>query len=265
MQVDTIIYNINKYNNIINIEYPLMINYKKLKDLYIENKEKINTTFYLIVKKDLETITINLKENTTHNILIIVNKNSNLKININLDKYTKANFNLIQYATNSNVNVFVNNNGMYSECFSNSLVVSNKRNLNILNFNTKNNNKNTIVDTKAYGVASNNSKVVLNYIGKIENGMSGSSCYEELKGINRNKAKIEVNPILEIDEFDISAGHGASCGNISQDILFYMQSRGLNQEMAENLYLLGFITPFFEQIGAHSIYENLKEEVLKKL
>lgn len=255
-----------KNNNIIDTSIFSNILYHNLNEIYLYNKQNTDTNFVINVSSNLNSIKIDLSENTSNNILIIIKGVvDNLKIEVNLDRYTKANLNILQYSTNSKVDVFLNNNGMFSESYSESLVVSNNNDLNILNFTSKNNNKKTIVDTKAYGVSSNSSKVILNYVGKIINKMSGSSCHEELKGINRDNAKIEVNPILEIDEFDVTAGHGASCGNINQDILFYMQSRGLTKQMAENIFLLGFITPFFETILDTNLKEELLKEVLEKL
>lgn len=260
--------NIQKLNNDLNIIKNsdfLKLDYENIKNLKIENNKDTNINALLFIKKDTENLSINLKENTINKFLIIVKEDLNTNITFDLERYTKLELNFLQYSKNSKINILINNNGIFSESFSNSLVISNNNDLNILNFKTINNNQKTIIDTKAYGVSSDSSKVVLNFIGKINNKMSGSSCHEELKGINRHSSKIEVNPILEIDEFDVSAGHGASCGNISQDILFYMQSRGLSRQMAENIYLLGFINPFFENISDPNLKNQLLNEVIVKL
>ena len=43
-----------------------------------------------------------------------------------------------------------------------------------------------------------------------------------------------TNPILEIDEYDVVAGHGASVGDVSQEEIYYLMSRGLTYEQSKN-------------------------------
>ena len=65
--------------------------------------------------------------------------------------------------------------------------------------------------------------------------MKNSNVYQTLKGIiTSNEAIVEVNPILIIDEYDISAGHAATVGKIEEEALFYLMSRGLTKKMLKN-------------------------------
>ncbi|MCI7546131.1 MAG: SufD family Fe-S cluster assembly protein, partial [Treponema porcinum] len=56
-------------------------------------------------------------------------------------------------------------------------------------------------------------------------------------------------PVILCDEEDVSGEHGATIGRLGDDVLFYMQSRGIPKESAENIIarakvqaLLGKIT-----------------------
>ena len=61
--------------------------------------------------------------------------------------------------------------------------------------------------------------------------MKNSNAYQSLKGIiGSDRAVIEVNPILLIDEYDVKAGHGATIGKLDEFSLYYLMSRGLNRK-----------------------------------
>lgn len=60
-------------------------------------------------------------------------------------------------------------------------------------------------------------------------------------------AEIYTKPGLEIYADDVQCSHGASCGALDEAALFYMRSRGLSREVAEQLLLDAFIkSPFLD-------------------
>jgi Fe-S cluster assembly protein SufD len=69
-------------------------------------------------------------------------------------------------------------------------------------------------------------------------------------------AHIESIPALEIAANDVKAYHGATVGAISEDEIFYAQSRGIPRADAERLIALGF----FEPAVVH-FPESLREEI----
>lgn len=54
-------------------------------------------------------------------------------------------------------------------------------------------------------------------------------------------SKAEINPSLEIEANDISAGHAATVGRLDQEQIYYLLSRGLTRIEAENLITEGFL------------------------
>ena len=50
-----------------------------------------------------------------------------------------------------------------------------------------------------------------------------------------DKARSDANPILLIDENEVTAGHAASIGQVDPEDMYYLMSRGLDQETAERL------------------------------
>ncbi len=53
-------------------------------------------------------------------------------------------------------------------------------------------------------------------------------------------AEIDSKPQLEILADDVQCGHGSSIGQLDQDMLFYMQSRGIPRQSASNMLCHGF-------------------------
>jgi Fe-S cluster assembly protein SufD len=67
----------------------------------------------------------------------------------------------------------------------------------------------------------------------------------DAKQTNRNlllsdSARIDTKPQLEIHADDVKCTHGATIGQIDEDALFYLRSRGLDQAAARSLLLLAF-------------------------
>lgn len=51
-------------------------------------------------------------------------------------------------------------------------------------------------------------------------------------------------PYMEINEKEVSIGHEASVGRISEEQLFYLMSRGLSEQEARTMIVMGFMEPF---------------------
>jgi len=116
---------------------------------------------------------------------------------------------------------------------------------------------NTFGDMTNIGIANKSGRILLNGVEKIEKGMKNANAFQTLKGIiTSDKAVVEVNPILLIDEYDVKAGHGATIGRIEEEQLYYLQSRGLNRAEAEKLIINGFLKPVIDEIDDEPLRER---------
>jgi len=116
---------------------------------------------------------------------------------------------------------------------------------------------NTFGDMTNIGIANKQGKIVLNGVEKIEKGMKHANAFQTLKGIiTSDKAIVEVNPILLIDEYDVKAGHGATIGKIEENQLYYLMSRGLTQRESEKLIINGFLQPVIDEIDDEPLKER---------
>ncbi len=110
------------------------------------------------------------------------------------------------------------------------------------------------------------SKVVINGTGKIHSKMKGSNARQTTRGtILSKEGKLQANPFLLIDEYDVAASHGAAIGKISDEGLFYLMSRGLSKKDAEKLIVAGFINPILSKISDEDTREVFKNRIDAKL
>jgi Fe-S cluster assembly protein SufB len=61
-------------------------------------------------------------------------------------------------------------------------------------------------------------------------------------------SRSDTYPYIEIDEDDVSVGHEASVSKVGEEQLFYLMSRGLNEEQATTMVVSGFIEPLVKEL-----------------
>lgn len=84
----------------------------------------------------------------------------------------------------------------------------------------------------------------INYIGgaKIRNTAVDSDSFVELNAIKMSeKAKVYYLPQMEIDTNQVKAKHSSSISKVGEDEIFYLMSRGLDENKARKIIIEGFI------------------------
>lgn len=97
--------------------------------------------------------------------------------------------------------------------------------------------------------------------------------HTDAKQTNRNlllsdEARIDTKPQLEIYADDVKCTHGATIGQIEEEALFYLRSRGLAESEARNLLLYAFAVECLDRMReapARAFVESLIRERLGKL
>lgn len=75
------------------------------------------------------------------------------------------------------------------------------------------------------------------------------------------RATMNTKPELEIYADDVKCSHGTTSGQMDEDALFYMRSRGIPQREAERLLIEAFIAEVIEEITNEDIKERVAEHV----
>ena len=87
---------------------------------------------------------------------------------------------------------------------------------------------------------------------------------------NRNlllseKAMVNSNPQLEIFADDVKCTHGSATGQLDEDALFYLRSRGIAEEAARSLLIYAFASESIERVEFRPVRKDLKELLLNRL
>ncbi len=109
------------------------------------------------------------------------------------------------------------------------------------------------------GVLGGNSRS--NFIGKIiieKKAQQTNSYLEDNILVIGEGTNNTSQPILEIDADDVKASHGATTGRINEDQLFYLESRGLSEEEAQDIIIEGFFAGLLDRIQDETIRDKVK-------
>ena len=74
-------------------------------------------------------------------------------------------------------------------------------------------------------------------------------------------AEADNKPELEIYADDVQCGHGATAGDLNEDLLFYLKARGIPHKEAEALLIQAFVGDAIEGIEDAGLREALIEAV----
>lgn len=75
------------------------------------------------------------------------------------------------------------------------------------------------------------------------------------------EAEMANKPELEIFADDVICAHGATSGQIDEDLLFYLRARGIPEDEAKTLLVLAFLSEAIEEYGEDDVTEGLEARV----
>jgi Fe-S cluster assembly protein SufD len=95
----------------------------------------------------------------------------------------------------------------------------------------------------------------------------GTDSYEQNRNLLLTEgARADSVPNLEIETGDIlGAGHASASGRFDDEQLFYLQARGIDEEEARRLVVLGFLSEVIQHIGAPELESRLRSAIEAEL
>jgi Fe-S cluster assembly protein SufD len=78
-------------------------------------------------------------------------------------------------------------------------------------------------------------------------------------------AEVVSLPNLEIEADDVRCSHGSTTGQLNEDELFYLMSRGLSREAAERLVIFGFFGDVLERLPLPEVVEELRDAIAARI
>ncbi len=245
----------------------------------------INTRFELTLQKNSSLSTLNLFDDKSvsvfnnYNSNIIINKNSNLKnyiFDLNKNQNLRYNFINIDIYENSNSENFIYSSGSkfskyeinsnlkekYSSAFINGIINLDENN----HHEIKTNINHLAENIKSYQLIKSvlNDKSTGVYQGKIfvNDQAQKTDGYQLSKALLLSEnTEFNGKPELEIYADDVKCSHGSTSGNLDENCIFYLMSRGLNYNQAKKLLIDGFINDVIEKITNIEIQKYLKEVI----
>lgn len=217
----------------------------------------------LILENDETTIKYNLKDGD-YKILIFNNADKSVTlteeglIENSSVEITYIDLNNIEFKQNNILEVYKGSSLKINSIY---LGINNKD----IVFNITNKESYSSVEINNNVVCLKDGNINLEVIGNIKKGAKGAKCHQASRCLTfEEPKKAKVLPVLNIDECDVEASHSLSFGTIDEEVLFYMNSRGLNKKEALGLLLVSYLMPseeFYEEFDAKDLYEIANSKV----
>ena len=117
-----------------------------------------------------------------------------------------------------------------------------------------------------HGVILDRATLTFNGIGLIEKNAKHADAQQESRVMMlSDEARGDANPILLIEEFEVTAGHAASAGQLDEQQLYYLMSRGLPRQEAEFLVVRGFLGSVIQEMPSQLVRDQMVTIIDRKL
>jgi len=80
-----------------------------------------------------------------------------------------------------------------------------------------------------------------------------------------DESEADASPKLIINNHDTEASHSATVGQVDQEDLFYMTSRGVDPKAARDMLVEGFFVPVLEEVEVEELRNDIQELISKRL
>lgn len=116
------------------------------------------------------------------------------------------------------------------------------------------------------GILDEQSRAVFGGMVMVRKGADKTDAHQEDKNLLlSHEAEADSKPSLEIYADDVKAGHGATAGAIADEALFYLRSRGIDEETAWQFLVRGFATEILDTVTIETLRVFLEERTLQSL
>ncbi|MCH2171354.1 Fe-S cluster assembly protein SufD [Myxococcota bacterium] len=78
-------------------------------------------------------------------------------------------------------------------------------------------------------------------------------------------AEVDAKPQLEIYADDVKCSHGSTIGQLEEDALFYLRTRGLDEDTARDLLTRGFAAEIIDSLPVSELRGPLERQLLARL
>jgi len=123
----------------------------------------------------------------------------------------------------------------------------------------------TVSDLLYKGAVEDDAKAVYAGLVRVEKDAQKINGFQTNKNLVLSEgASAESIPNLEILANDVRCSHASSIGPVDEEEVYYLQSRGIDPDLAEELIVEGFFEEVIERIPSGMTAERIRKEVSEK-
>lgn len=116
------------------------------------------------------------------------------------------------------------------------------------------------------GVLDGKCETVFDGLVKVEKDAQKTSAEQDNRNLLLSKRGLaHSNPRLEIYADDVKCSHGSSVGELDDDALFYLRSRGVGRRDAQGLLTFAFCNDILDSMPSQVVREALRARVFNRL
>jgi Fe-S cluster assembly protein SufD len=116
------------------------------------------------------------------------------------------------------------------------------------------------------GVLDDNSSGAFNGRIMVHQNAQKTNAYQSNNNIIlSDTARMDTKPQLEIYADDVKCSHGATVGQLDEDALFYLRSRGIEEHEAKLMLMFGFAHDVIKNISIEALRDRIDNLVLQRL
>jgi Fe-S cluster assembly protein SufD len=124
----------------------------------------------------------------------------------------------------------------------------------------------TVADLVTRGVLDDQARSVYEGVQDVGREAWDTSSYQRENTLMlSDDSEADASPKLIINNHDTEASHSATVGQVDEEDMFYMTSRGVNPERAKNMLVEGFFVPVLEEVAVDELREDLDQLIYERL
>ena len=261
--------------NIINIQSSIAQNYIRINSTLDENSQATINEFYLntvdspVINSLSHSVNIGKKATLTHHKFQTQGSSQLSLNNTFINQKENSTYSLVDLSLSGKLirnNIVADLDGEYCETNLFGLFIpknnSHYDNYTVVNHKLPNSNSNELFK----GIASEKGSGVFNGRIFVRPGAQNTNAFQANKNIILDdSSKIYAKPQLEIWADDVKCSHGCTTGQLNEESLFYLQSRGLSKESARTLLLHAFTNEVSQKITNQDLREYSEKLIHKRL
>ena len=116
------------------------------------------------------------------------------------------------------------------------------------------------------GALDGSSRSIFHGIIRVRPGAQLTDAYQTNRNLVLSEnARADSLPNLEIEADDVRCSHGATVGQLDEESLFYLMSRGMSRKTAERLVVIGFLGEVLDRLPLGGVVEKMTRAIQAKL